>query len=379
MIESKRKIIHLVLGKANPNRMNGVNKVVSNLATTMVELIQPCEVWGITPTPDDRSDLPERNFETRLFQAFKNPFKIDNDLNEAIAQLQGDEVFHLHGGFIPAFYNIHKILKANETPYVITPHGCYNKASMQNGKWKKTIFFQLFEKKLLQNAKALHCLGKSEVEAVNEALPKLNKVIIPNGQNFEELNFEYEEIQISEAPVFSFCGRMDKKMKGLDLLLNGFAKYLTELNGKGKLWLIGGGYQIDELKVLSNQLNLSDTVVFWGKQFGAAKNNILANSDIFYHPSRYEGMPTAILEAAALKLPCVVSDATNMLEYIQQNKAGLTLPNNTIEEVAQSMKTVETYHQNGKLKTFGENANMMVKNLFSWEKVVHQLCKVYYG
>jgi len=40
-------IIHLVLGKANPNRMNGVNKVANQLATTMTNLNKEVELWGI--------------------------------------------------------------------------------------------------------------------------------------------------------------------------------------------------------------------------------------------------------------------------------------------------------------------------------------------
>ena len=37
-IHFKMKIIHIVLGKANPNRMNGVNKVVHNLALPFCSL-----------------------------------------------------------------------------------------------------------------------------------------------------------------------------------------------------------------------------------------------------------------------------------------------------------------------------------------------------
>jgi hypothetical protein len=45
------KIIHLVLGKANPDRMNGVNKVAHNQAIALFELGCDVEIWGITKTP----------------------------------------------------------------------------------------------------------------------------------------------------------------------------------------------------------------------------------------------------------------------------------------------------------------------------------------
>ena len=59
------EIIHIVLGKANPDRMNGVNKVVFQLATKQAESGRKVTVWGITKDPI--KNFPDRNFETVLF------------------------------------------------------------------------------------------------------------------------------------------------------------------------------------------------------------------------------------------------------------------------------------------------------------------------
>ena len=64
------KIIHLVLGKANPERMNGVNKVVHQLAKTQATLGQKVSVWGIAN--DLIPNYPIRNFKTVLFQQYSN-------------------------------------------------------------------------------------------------------------------------------------------------------------------------------------------------------------------------------------------------------------------------------------------------------------------
>lgn len=373
----KKKIIHILLGKANPNRMNGVNRVVNNLAIKMNQQGKNCEVWGITPTPNDRSDLPERNYETHLFQSMKSKWQLDPTLKTAVANLKEEVIFHFHGGFIPAFFQFARLLKANNIEYIVTPHGCYNQASMQNNKFVKYTYFYLFEKSFLQNSKALHCLGKSEVNAAKRLAPKVNTVVIPNGQMMEELAFEFENIAVEGAPIFSFCGRMDKKMKGLDLLLAGFKKYRQEMNGNGLLWLIGGDYQFEELQQTSKEYGIDKHVKFWNKQFGNDKLNILANSDAFYHPSRYEGMPTAILEAAGLKLPCIVSDATNMLEYIEDHSAGITLHPNSADSVADSMLKIEYMKADGTISVLGNNAFKMVTKVFSWDAVANQLSEVY--
>jgi len=371
------KIIHLVLGKANPNKMNGVNKVVSNLATNMSTNGFDCSVWGITPTPNKVDDLPNRNFETKLFQASNNKLKIDGSIEKSLKTLNKNTVFHLHGGFIPEFFHVHSLLRKYKIPYIVTPHGCYNKVSMQNSKLKKTAYFNLFEKSLLKHSKAVHFVGKSESEVIETTLPKVKKVVIPNGQSLKELEFNFTKIENCSGPIFSFCGRMDKKMKGLDLLLKGFQLYKNLLGGSGILWLIGDGYQIEELKEMATLLNIDKYVKFWGKRFGEEKNNILANSDVFFHPSRYEGLPTAILEAAGLKLPCVVSDATNMLEYIKENNAGYVLNENTSFEIAETMVYIEKDKKYNHLMQKGSNAYSMILEQFNWQNISEKLIHLY--
>lgn len=375
---NKMQIIHLVLGKANPNRMNGVNKVVHNLATTQTELGYNTKVWGITPTPNDTADLPTRNFKTELFQKPSSKLKIDASLKTAVHNLPKDTVFHIHGGFIPEFYTLHKALVQKKVPYIVTPHGCYNVESMnKNSKWIKKMYFSFFERTFLKKSKTLHCIGESEMTAANKLVPTVEKVLIPNGQSFEDLQFEFSPVKKDEELIFGFCGRMDMHMKGLDYLLNGFADYKHEMNGSGKLWMIGGNQDFETLKQMARGLKIDDAVKFWGPRYGDEKNNLLANMDAFYHSSRYEGMPTAILEAAALGVPCVVSEATNLAKYIDLHDAGLALVKNDAQNVAQSFKTIETLKKNQQLYKKSENAKRMVETVFNWEAVSKDLIQVY--
>ena len=370
------KIIHLVLGKANPNRMNGVNKVVHCLSQAQTALGANVEVWGITPTPNDTSEIPPRDFDTKLFPALSHKFWVDDSLKNALKS-KNEKIVHMHGGFIPEFFHLQRFLTKNNIPFMITPHGCYNLKSMENGKQKKNTYFQLFERRLLNNAKYLHCLGKSEKNAVAKMAPEVKSVIVPNGQQIEDLSFNYENLKEEKIPVIGFCGRMDKKMKGLDLLLKGYAQFKKQFKKQAKIWLIGGGYDIEELQQLSNSLQVNDDVVFFGPKFGNEKLNTLANCDVFYHPSRYEGMPMSILEACGLGLPCVVSDATNMAEYIKQNDAGLILEPNTIESVAQSFIRIDSLFKSSELSSKGVNAKKMIETQFSWESIAKKFIQLY--
>ena len=133
------KIIHLVLGKANPERMNGVNKVVYNLAKTQSQLGFDASVWGIANSYDQ--NFPKRNFETKIFKQLKNKFKLDSNLEQNILALDNKHVFHIHGAFIPEFYKATRLLIQKKIPYVFTPHGSLTEMALSKNFISKKIYF----------------------------------------------------------------------------------------------------------------------------------------------------------------------------------------------------------------------------------------------
>lgn len=137
------EIIHLVLGKVKPNRMNGVNKVVCQMAVKQTEMGKKVSVWGITANLSKNYD--DRNFETQLFIKSKNPFKLDKGLKIAILNKKDVAIFHIHGGLIPVFYSLSKFFKNNAISFVFTPHGAYNSIAMKRSFLIKKIYFHLFE------------------------------------------------------------------------------------------------------------------------------------------------------------------------------------------------------------------------------------------
>lgn len=111
------EIIHIVLGKANPNRMNGVNRVVYQLATQLAQKGSNVSVWGITK--DLENNYGERNFRTRLFRKSLNPFSISNELKQSILDKKGVATFHIHGGWIPAFSSLCNFMGKHEIAYIL--------------------------------------------------------------------------------------------------------------------------------------------------------------------------------------------------------------------------------------------------------------------
>lgn len=362
------KIIHLVLGKANPNRMNGVNKVVNSLATYQTQLGQDVSLWGITSTPE--APVPTRNYATRLFPALKHKFWLHSSISDAIQQISEPTTFHLHGGFIPEFYHLSKLLHKHHIPYVHTAHGAYNTIAMQRSKWLKKIYFNCFERSVLRHAQSLHFIGESELKAIHSLITHPNCQLIPNGQEFG--NQHLSQKKRAKAPIFGFCGRLDIHTKGLDVLFKAFALY-SKTSPLTELWIIGDSDQKATLEQLAVDLGIRDQVLFWGKKFGSKKDQLFQQMDVFFHPSRNEGLPGAVLEAAAMGLPCVVSKESNMGNYMEVFQAGQQLAKNDAEHLSQAMHGVHQVWENeSAYRQMQNQALYMIETAFDWKQIAAQ-------
>lgn len=362
-----KKIIHVTLGKANPNRMNGVNKVVYQLASAQVAIGESVEVWGITQTPNDPSDY-SKIYKLYLFQKQQNPFCLDPILEKRIEQQEEDVIFHFHGGFLPEMYAISRLVARFQNAYVFTPHGSCNWLALKKNYLIKKLYFYLFEKKLILGAKRVHLIGNSELEAMKKIAPNSKRILIPNGQDLEQVGARNYSPEIN----FGFMGRFTIHTKGLDLLLKGFKLYREMHLGRGKLQLIGAGGEIDKLKRLVEQMELKEWVFFPGAMFGDEKKKFLSSLTAFFHPSRNEGLPGAVLEAATLGIPCVVSRETNLSEYINEYRAGFSLSNNSPVQIAYAMKKLEGRKNAGSLHYLGKNARKMIAEEFDWEFIARR-------
>lgn len=368
------KIIQLVLGKANPERMNGVNKVAYQLAATQTALGLDVSLWGIANNL--KINYAPRPFKTQLFQQYANKWRLDQQLVEAIKRLPQNTIIHIHGAFIPTFYRLSRLLKKQNIPYIFTPHGSFTEMAMSKNKWLKKWYFHYFESPLIRDAKRIQLLGIHEYEYLDRLTSEACKCLIPNGQDLSAIPVFPKKNTEKAIPVFGFCGRLATFHKGLDLMLKGFQKYLQS-GQQGQLELIGDGSDRAALEQLAEELGIAAQVVFHGKKFGEEKFALLASMDVFLHTSRMEGFPTAVLEAAAMELPTITSEATNINSFVEKHQSGWTLVQNTPEEIAAVMGLAQQAFAAQDLGGMGERGKQMVVREFDWKNIAEQLLAIY--
>lgn len=110
--------------------------------------------------------------------------------------------------------------------------------------------------------------------------------------------------------------------KNHEFTLRVFAELLKQ-RPDSVLLLIGLGSLQEKIRVLADDLGVTDAVRFLGRRDDVPA--LMSAMDVFLLPSRYEGFPLVVLEAQAAGLPCLISDAITDEVVVFESCRGLSL------------------------------------------------------
>ena len=128
--------------------------------------------------------------------------------------------------------------------------------------------------------------------------------------------------------------------KGIDVLI----RALAQTTGSARDWtlnLVGDGPEREALQRQVQQAGLQEQVLFLG--FRSDPQTFLLQAGVFVLPSRFEGMPNALLEAMAAGLAVVVTDASpGPLEVVVNGVSGLVVPSDDPFALAEALDRLAT-------------------------------------
>jgi glycosyltransferase involved in cell wall biosynthesis len=359
------RIVHILLGKVNPDTLNGVSKSAHWMATYQVRLGHDVEVWGLT---DSTTLTPRaREYTMRIFPITRFRFTLSREVKEAINALRPGTWVHFHSVFCPEFSGIARVLGGRGLHYGVTPHGGYSPGVMKKNPWKKSLYVGLRERRYVAGARWVQALAAAEMKDILAMAPNVRVGWIPNGQQLDLLAGIEVPRMAAEHPIVGYCGRLSIDQKGLDLLLPGFSAYKRN-GGRGQLWLIGDDVDRSAVERMAAEGGFGSDIRFFGAMTGTAKLEVIANFDAFIHSSRWEGLPTACMEAAALGKPLLVSRETNLAEQVERSQAGLVLDETSAAGVTRALERALELFDEGRLRQMGENARKLIEREFSWEE-----------
>ncbi|MFA4986782.1 MAG: glycosyltransferase family 4 protein [Candidatus Brocadiia bacterium] len=124
------------------------------------------------------------------------------------------------------------------------------------------------------------------------------------------------------------------RQKGLDTLLCSFAKALKTSPGMS-LAIAGSGEDETSLRKLASSLGITGQVTFAGEV--AQVSDFLRGLDLYVQPSRWEGLPYAIMEAMAAGVPVVAADVNGVREVVLNGVTGMLVPPENPEALASAI------------------------------------------
>lgn len=122
--------------------------------------------------------------------------------------------------------------------------------------------------------------------------------------------------------------------KGHEFLIKAMSK-VVDLNMNVKVYICGSGPLYNDLNRQIKDLNLEENVKLIGYTENLTK--LLASADIFVLPSRWEGLPIALLEAMMAGLPIIATRVSGVEEVVNDQIHGLLVPTEDTDALAQAI------------------------------------------
>jgi glycosyltransferase involved in cell wall biosynthesis len=174
-----------------------------------------------------------------------------------------------------------------------------------------------------------------------------------------------------DAFAWLFVGRLEPQ-KGLDVLLAAAGRLATG-GAPPTLWIVGEGSAREALEAQARAMSPALRVRFAGGVDDPAPWFWAA--DGFVLPSRWEGLPLALLEAQAAGLPVVASDAGGVAEALDDGTAGRIVPKENAEALAAAMRAVEG--DRAAARRMGEAGSRRAREAWGWDRMVGAYEAVY--
>lgn len=274
--------------------------------------------------------------------------------------------------FLPSY-----ITKVKGPKHMIFLHGSVRQYFEGIRKYFKNSFFNKI------NRFDYICTVSEEMRVqLKEIFPNLTnkQVTIYNPIDFETIenkacergDLTLDEEKLLNSSYICSVGRLDEGQKDFSTLINAYANLKFNNKISEKLVLVGDGPDREKLENLVRELKLENDIIFLGK-----KSNPyiwMKNSKAFILSSKYEGLPTVLIEALILDVPSISSNClTGPVEILENGKFGELFNIGNVKELEEKILLILSKVEKIKTKEyikekFGSGFEVLRKILENKEK-----------
>ena len=245
------------------------------------------------------------------------------------------DVLHVHYAIPHAYaaYMAKKILNenGNNIPIITTLHGTDITLVGSHPFYKPAVTFSINKSDIVT------CVSKSLMEDTREFFGITKEIkVIPNFIDIDKYDkkhnlCERNMIADGDEKIIVHVSNF-RPLKRIKDVLEIFKKINEKINSK--LIMVGDGPDKKKAKEFLRKHNLKNKVIFLGKTNQV--DEILCSSDLFLLPSEKESFGLAALEAMALKVPVISSNAGGLKDLNINGNSGYTSDVGDIDSMAQN-------------------------------------------
>lgn len=272
-----------------------------------------------------------------------------------MVKLYGIELLHVHYAIPHAYagYMAKKMLEDEgiKIPMVTTLHGTDITLVGKHPNYKTAVTFSINKSDVVTS------VSESLKNETNEIFDIRKEIkVVPNFIDFSDTTHRKERkcerhifAQENEKIITHISNF--RSVKRIPDVVDVFYKIQKEVSSK--LLMVGDGPEKEKAEIQCKKLGISDRVIFFGNTHEI--NRILCSSDLFLLPSQTESFGLSALEAMALEVPVISSNAGGLSEVNIDGFSGYLSDVGNTDEMAQNAikilsdeKVLEQFKKNAK-------------------------------
>jgi glycosyltransferase involved in cell wall biosynthesis len=203
-------------------------------------------------------------------------------------------------------------------PTVISARGTLSSYSFNNRTSLPKKLFHLFIGRPLLKRSHFHVTSEKEKQDILNLINPKSISVIPNFVRLPTPAVSQKK-DFDNNFKFLFLSRVEEK-KGIELLFES----LANLRGKWTLTIAGTGLAnyVEELKTLSDKLNIADKIAWVGHLANEVKFDVMKSHHLMILPSFDENFANVVIECLAVGTPVLISENVGLADYVKANNLG---------------------------------------------------------
>lgn len=358
------KVLHII----SSGGMYGAEAVILNLSRALNESHHSSIIGVFASSSNPNFQLHEtalrENVESNLIPCNG---QVDKSVITSIRNLvtqTGADIVHAHG--YKADVYVYLALRRMAIPFIATCHSWFNHGPA-------TMLYGAIDRLFLRKFAAVVAVSyEIQMKLLQSGVSKNKIHFIRNGIDFRPFVDPVPSLLKNKRGLtVGWVARLSNE-KGPDIFLRAIVLVLA-VYPDTQFVMVGDGPERNTLELLIDELGIKGNVSLIGRRDDMP--SIYASLDIMVSSSRQEGLPMAILEGMASKLPLVATNVGYVPNVIQDNSNGILVPSENIKSLADAM--IKLLQDEALRRCLGDAAKKRIESDFSADRMAADYMRVY--